>query len=106
MTRVRLSSDAHRILWAQALRAFAYGFGAVLLGSTLGWELVDFIEAYCPHGPGDVPGEEFELDDEEVQLLLDLYRLYPRGHDRAGRRVVGRGMYSRAKGCRKSELWM
>ena len=31
----RLASDAHRILWAQALRAFAYGFGAVLLGSTL-----------------------------------------------------------------------
>ena len=35
MTRARLSSDARRILWAQALRAFAYGFGAVLLGSTL-----------------------------------------------------------------------
>jgi MFS family permease len=35
MTRSRLSSDARRILWAQALRAFAYGFGAVLLGSTL-----------------------------------------------------------------------
>jgi MFS family permease len=28
-------SDARRILWAQGLRAFAYGFGAVLLGSTL-----------------------------------------------------------------------
>jgi hypothetical protein len=71
---------------------------------TLGWEVVDFIEAYCPHGPGDVQGSEFELDDEEVQLLLDLYRLYPHDHQRAGRRVVGRGMYSRAKGCRKSEL--
>ena len=35
MTRPRLSFDARRILWAQALRAFAYGFGAVLLGSTL-----------------------------------------------------------------------
>jgi MFS family permease len=34
-TRTRLLSDARRILWAQALRAFAYGFGAVLLGSTL-----------------------------------------------------------------------
>jgi MFS family permease len=31
----QLPSDARRILWAQALRAFAYGFGAVLLGSTL-----------------------------------------------------------------------
>lgn len=35
MSRPRLSSDVRRILWAQALRAFAYGFGAVLLGSTL-----------------------------------------------------------------------
>lgn len=34
-TRARLPPDARRILWAQALRAFAYGFGAVLLGSTL-----------------------------------------------------------------------
>src|SRR5262249_3386947 len=35
MTRARLSSDSRRILGAQALRAFAYAFGAVLLGSTL-----------------------------------------------------------------------
>ena len=35
MSLPRLSSDVRRILWAQALRAFAYGFGAVLLGSTL-----------------------------------------------------------------------
>lgn len=71
---------------------------------TLGWEVVDFIEAYCPHGPGDVQGEEFVLDDEEVQLVLDLYRVHPPGHQRAGRRVVSRGLYSRAKGRRKSEL--
>jgi MFS family permease len=35
VTTPRLTPDAHRILRAQALRAFAYGFGAVLLGSTL-----------------------------------------------------------------------
>ena len=33
--RAALSTDARRILWAQALRAFAYGLGAVLLGGTL-----------------------------------------------------------------------
>lgn len=71
---------------------------------TLGWEVVEFIEAYCPHGPGDVQGDPFVLDLEEVQLLLDLYRLYPADHGRAGRRVVSRGLYSRAKGRRKSEL--
>ena len=31
----RLPADPRRILAAQALRAFAYGFGAVLLGVTL-----------------------------------------------------------------------
>jgi MFS family permease len=35
VTTTRLTRDAHRILWAQAVRAFAYGFGAVLLGTTL-----------------------------------------------------------------------
>jgi MFS family permease len=33
--RTRLPADARRILAAQGLRAFAYGFGAVLLGVTL-----------------------------------------------------------------------
>jgi MFS family permease len=33
--KTRLSANARRILAAQALRAFAYGFGAVLLGVTL-----------------------------------------------------------------------
>src|SRR5437899_3343708 len=33
--RSRLSPDARRVLWAQALRALVYGFGSVLLGPTL-----------------------------------------------------------------------
>ncbi len=33
--RTRLSADAHRILAVQALRAFAYGLGSVLIGVTL-----------------------------------------------------------------------
>ncbi len=71
---------------------------------TLGWEVIDWIEAYLPHGPGDIQGDAFELDDEEVRLLLDLYRIHPRDHARAGRRLVSRGIYSRPKGRRKSEL--
>ena len=35
MTRQRLSTDARRVVGAQALRGFAYGFGSVLLGVTL-----------------------------------------------------------------------
>src|SRR5439155_8266171 len=35
MSRAPLSADARRVVAAQALRAFAYGFGALLLGTTL-----------------------------------------------------------------------
>ncbi|TMK63918.1 MAG: MFS transporter [Actinobacteria bacterium] len=35
MTDNRLSADARRVLAAQGVRAFAYGFGSVLLGVTL-----------------------------------------------------------------------
>ena len=35
LTGIRVPSDTRKILTAQALRAFAYGFGAVLLGSIL-----------------------------------------------------------------------
>src|SRR5205823_167929 len=34
-TGMTVSRDASLILWAQAVRAFAYGLGAVLLGTTL-----------------------------------------------------------------------
>lgn len=71
---------------------------------TLGWDAIDWIERHCVHGPGDVQGDQLVLDEEEVDLLLDLYRLYPPDHRRAGRRVVSRGRYSRSKGRRKSEL--
>ncbi|HSS11855.1 MAG TPA: hypothetical protein VLL25_18345, partial [Acidimicrobiales bacterium] len=33
--RPRLSGDARRVIAAQALRAFAYGLGALLLGTSL-----------------------------------------------------------------------
>jgi hypothetical protein len=71
---------------------------------TLGDDVAAFIEAYCCHGPGDKQGDPLVLDVEEIQLLRDLYRLYPAGLDRAGRRLVSKGLYSRAKGRRKSEL--
>ena len=71
---------------------------------TLGWELIDWIEAYLAHGPGDVEGQPMVLDDEFAQFLLDCYRLYPRSHELAGRRVVSEAELSRAKGRAKSEL--
>lgn len=47
MTQARrpLSSDARRVLGAQALRAFAYGLGSVLLGTTLDARGLTTVEA-------------------------------------------------------------
>lgn len=71
---------------------------------TLGWLAIDWIEEYLCHGPGDVQGSPIVLDDEWCQVLLDAYRLYPRGDRQEGRRAVRRAIVSRAKGRAKSEL--
>ncbi len=71
---------------------------------TLGWVVIDWIERYLCHGPGDIEGEPIELDEEFCQVLLDAYRLYPKGHEREGQRVCRYFELSRAKGRAKSEL--
>lgn len=71
---------------------------------TLGWEVVDWVEAYLCHGPGDVMGDPIVWDDEIVGWFCDLYRLYPPGHAREGRRVVNTAVISRLKGRSKSEV--
>lgn len=82
---------------------------------TLGWGVIDFIEEYLCHGPGDVQGEPWAsaddgglpgmgIDDEEALFICWAYRVWPQGHPLAGRRMVQRAIYSRPKGRRKSEL--
>ncbi len=78
---------------------------------TLGWQVIDWMETYLCHGPGDVQGELWtpgsvglELDDEEVLFICWCYRVHPQDHRLAGRRLVHRAIYSRPKGRRKSEL--
>lgn len=66
---------------------------------TLGWGVIDFIERYLVHGPGDVQGEPIELDDEMATFILRAYEL-----DSKGKRKVRRAFFSRAKGRAKSEL--
>lgn len=69
------------------------------LERTLGFEVIDWLEAMLVHGPGDVQGEPYRLDDELKHVLLHLYEL-----DAHGRRVVRRGFLSRPKGRSKTEL--
>lgn len=78
---------------------------------TLGWQVIDWIEAYLCHGPGDIQGEPWTpdvpgagIDDEEALFICWLYRVWPKGHKLAGRRLAHRAIYSRPKGRRKSEL--
>lgn len=61
--------------------------------------VVDWIEDYLCHGPGDVQGQRIHLDDEQVAFILRAYALRD-----DGRRIVRRATYSRAKGRAKSEL--
>lgn len=78
---------------------------------SLGWQVIDWMEAYLCHGPGDVQGQLWTpdqpglgLDDEEVLFICWVYRVYPQDHASAGRRLIHRAIYSRPKGRRKSEL--
>ena len=69
------------------------------LERTLGFEVIAWLEAMLVHGPGDVQGDPYRLDDELKHVLLHLYEL-----DAHGRRVVRRGFLSRPKGRSKTEL--
>src|SRR5438477_646925 len=83
---------------------------------TLGWQVIDWVEAFLCHGPGDVQGEPWlpdekaavapglAFDDDEVLFICWAYRVHPQDHPLAGRRLVHRAVRSRPKGRRKSEI--
>jgi len=66
---------------------------------SLGFALVDWIEHYLVHGPGDVEGKPIELDDEFAAFILRAYEV-----NADGRKVKRRAVISRPKGRAKSEL--
>lgn len=66
---------------------------------SLGYALADWIEYYLPHGPGDVQGQEIELDEEMLRFLACAYAI-----NGQGRRRFDEVMLSRAKGRAKSEV--
>lgn len=67
---------------------------------TLGFQVLDWIEHYLVHGPGDVQGEPIVLDKELSRFILRCYKLNPE----TGRRVYDEALLSRPKGRAKSEL--
>jgi hypothetical protein len=67
---------------------------------SLGYDLIDWIEAYECHGPGDVQGKPVVLDDEMATFILRAYEIDPK----TGRRKIDRAVLSRPKGRAKSEV--
>ena len=64
---------------------------------TLGFAAVSWIEHYLVHGPGDVQGEQIDLDDEFAAFTLKAYEV-----DARGQRKIRRAFLSRSKGRSKS----
>jgi phage terminase large subunit-like protein len=71
---------------------------------TLGEQLCSFLEDRCVHGPGDLKGKPYRLDDDKRALLYRMYEVYPREHPRAGKRRFKRCAVSLRKGTAKTEL--
>jgi hypothetical protein len=67
---------------------------------SLGFEVADWITAFCCHGPGDIAGDPIDLDREWLSFLVEAYRIDPT----TGRRVYDEAVLSRPKGRAKSEL--
>ena len=67
---------------------------------SLGYDLLDWIEAFCCHGPGDVQGEPLDFDQEIRDFIIECYRLNPA----TGRRIYREAILSRPKGRAKSEV--
>jgi phage terminase large subunit-like protein len=66
---------------------------------SLGYALADWIEFYLVHGPGDVQGQEIELDAEMLRFIVCCYAI-----SADGRRRFDEVLLSRAKGRAKSEI--
>ena len=72
---------------------------SIAIRPTLGFEVVDWLEAMLVHGPGDIQGTPLELDDELRAFVLRAYELRP-----DGTRAYRRAFLGRAKGRGKTEL--
>jgi hypothetical protein len=71
---------------------------------SLGYAAALWIEDNCCYGPGDLQGQRAFIDGEQLNFLIEAYRLDPN----SGRRLVDEEVLSRPKGRAKTELagWM
>ena len=71
---------------------------------TLGEGICDWMERWLVHGPGDLRGQPYRLDDEKRALIYRMYELQKPGHPQAGRRRFKRCAISLRKGSAKTEF--
>ncbi len=70
---------------------------------TLGLAICELMEEALLFGPGDLVGQPYRLDEEDVALICAAYEVYPRGHKSAGQRCYDTVVWMMAKGTKKSE---
>lgn len=71
---------------------------------TLGPAIVQLLEERAVHGPGDLKGQPYRLDDEKKALIYRAYEVFPRDHERAGQRRFKDFVISLRKGSAKTEF--
>jgi len=71
---------------------------------TLGHQVIAWMEGKLVHGPGDLLGQPYRLDEEKKALILRIYEVYPKEHPQAGRRRFKRVGLSVRKGWAKTEM--
>lgn len=71
---------------------------------TLGPQVCALLEERAVHGPGDLRGKPYRLDDDKRAFIYRAYEVYPRRHPRAGKRRFKRFGLSLRKGTAKTEL--
>lgn len=70
---------------------------------SLGSGVCDWMEDRLAFGPGDLLGKPLRLDDEDRALIERMYQVYPKGHEREGRRRFDTVVIMTRKGTKKSE---
>jgi phage terminase large subunit-like protein len=71
---------------------------------TLGPLVCELLEERAVHGPGDLKGRPYRLDDDKRAFIYRAYEVFPKGHPRAGKRRFKRFGLSLRKGTAKTEL--
>lgn len=71
---------------------------------TLGDQVCAFLEERACYGPGDLKGQQLQLDPDRVAIIYRAYEVWPAGHAKAGRRRWKRIGVSVRKGFAKTEL--